>query len=266
MRSIFSSLSGKTKKRVDLTGNDKLFLKFLARHKYCDETAAKILYQKSEQTFWRRMRKLKKYQYIRKNIMPLQSPLLVEKNELLNIFSLDSAGCKMYETKKISGVNKLGILFKHDVFIKRLCAVLEILSQGHGFSFKMEFMLDDFIETQNIYIKDDNKMKIRPDIYIPEYKLAFEIETNIKHNINRYGRRLFWSQWIKNLEKTIWFVDNENDKNRLINNLSHWSLKQFKYDKILDSRMIFSDTIDKNKVFVFNEFLENYENNFEIIK
>ena len=66
-KKVFTDLSKQSKKRIELQDDDKLFLEFLARNKYIDDTAAKIvLNKKNDRAFWRRSRKLIEYEYIRK--------------------------------------------------------------------------------------------------------------------------------------------------------------------------------------------------------
>jgi hypothetical protein len=90
----------------------------------------------------------------------------------------------------------------------------------------------------------------------------FEIELNIKPNKNHHGKRLFWSQHLKNYNKTIWFVENQNDKQKLINIFQNFAGQSFRYDSVLDKKMIFTDILSQNLIIVFDDFFDNPDKYF----
>ncbi len=260
----------KKKTRCDITDQDEIFLLFLKKNKYCDEIAARIIYQKSEQTFWRRIRKLEKYKYIRKVLMSIDSSGFTGEHKRVFVFGLDTKGCSHCETVKTNiEISSNGIQLRHKLYIKRLAACLENLSIYNGFSYNSEFILNEFKENEGIFISDQNinKYAIRPDIYIQEYKICFEVELSIKHDNQTYGQKLFSMQYLKNINKVIWLVENQKSKDKLLSHILLWddSSKLFQYDQSLNKKMIFTDTINKNIIHIFDDFISDYQKYFEII-
>ena len=76
--------------------------------------------------------------------------------------------------------------------------------------------------------------------------------------ISHGGQRLIKSFFLDSL-KTVWLVENQNDKEKLIKIFSNFAGESFKYDSVLDKKMIFSDAADKNLVVVLDDFFSNPE-------
>ena len=76
---------------------------------------------------------------------------------------------------------------------------------------------------------------------------------------NAYAKRLFWSQYLKNYNKTVWLVGGQKDKEKLIKIFTNYAGESFKYDPVLDKKMIFSDVLDNNLVVIFDDFFSNPE-------
>ncbi|RZV40245.1 MAG: hypothetical protein EVJ48_01765 [Candidatus Acidulodesulfobacterium acidiphilum] len=254
-----------SKKRIELQNNDKLLLRFIADNKYIDDVTAKILLnKKSDRAFWDRIKKLISYNYIRKTRITINSPDWNAKPELLTAFSLDTQGCKLFGKEKIKTVGVQGEHLKHNLYIRRVAAIVERFridengNKNELLNYETESVLDDYND-ERIYIDKKNKYKIRPDILIRNLNLLIEIELNIKPDHKHYGKRLFWSQYLKEYDKTVWLVPSQKDKERLIKIFMNYAGESFKYDSVLDKKMIFSDAADKNLVVVLDDFFSNPE-------
>ena len=249
----------KDRKYIALQDYDKLLLGFVRKYKYIDEAAAKILLsKKNDRAFRRRIRKLKDYNFIRQSNTIIDSVEWGVKPNYTIVFSLDSAGCDLYHTKKIKTVGVEGEHLKHNIFVRRVAASIEkIKIENELLDYQIESLLDDY--TDKIYIDKSKKYKLRPDIFLPIFNVLFEIELTIKPDKNHYGKRLFWSQYLKNYSKTIWLVENQKDKERLIKTFQSFAGEPFKYDPVLDKKMIFSDVLNQNLVVVFDDFFSNPE-------
>jgi hypothetical protein len=70
---------------------------------------------------------------------------------------------------------------------------------------------------------------------------------------------MFWSQYLKHYDKTVWLVPSQKDKERLIKIFTNYAGESFKYDPVLDKKMIFLDAADKNLVVVLDDFFSNPE-------
>jgi hypothetical protein len=258
MKSLLN-FNKKDKKYIELQNDDKLLLSFIAKNKYIDDIAAKILLnKKNNRAFWRRIRKLKEYGYIRKSKVIITSANWGVKPPLVTVFSLDSAGCDLYHVKKIKTVGIQGEHLKHNLFVRRVAVILEkIKANGEPFDYEVEAVLDEY--SDKIYIDKINKYKIRPDIFLSLFNILFEIELTVKPDKNHYGKRLFWSQYLKEYDKTVWLVENQNDKEKLIKIFSNYAGESFKYDPVLDKKMIFSDVLNKNLIIVLDDFFANPE-------
>lgn len=254
-----------SKKRIELQNNDKLLLQFIADNKYIDDVTAKILLnKKSDRAFWDRIKKLISYNYIRKTRITINSADWNAKPELLTAFSLDTQGCKLFGKEKIKTVGVQGEHLKHNLYVRRVAAIVERFridengNKNELLNYETESVLDDYND-ERIYIDKKNKYKIRPDILIRNLNLLIEIELNIKPDHKHYGKRLFWSQYLKEYDKTVWLVPSQKDKERLIKIFTNYAGESFKYDSVLDKKMIFSDAADKNLVVVLDDFFSNPE-------
>ena len=265
-KSLFSDLlNKKDKKRIELQDDDKRLLGFIAGHKYIDETAAKILLnKKNDRAFWRRIRKLKEYGFIRKSKVVIASAKWGVKPLFITVFSLDSAVCDLYYTKKIRTIGVQGEHLKHSLLIRRVAAVLEKLkTDGEPFGYETEPALDDYSD-ERIYIDKEKKYKIRPDIFLRNFNILIEVELTIKPDKTAYGKRLFWTQYLKNYNKTVWLVESQNVKEKLIKIFSNFAGESFKYDLVLDKKMIFTDVLNQNLVVVLDDFFDNPEHFFRV--
>ena len=257
-KSIFADLKPATKKRIELQDDDKNLLSFLARHKYIDDFAAKILLdKKNDRAFWRRIGKLTEYEYIRKKRITINSAQWGARPEFITVFSLDDAGADIYRTKKIKTVGVQGEHLKHNLFIRRVCANIEKLKK-EGFEYETEPVLDDYND-ERIYVDKTKKYKIRPDIFIQIFNILIEVELTVKPDRTHYGKRLFWTQYLRDYNKTVWLVGGQRDKEKLIKILSSYAKESFKYDAGLDKKMIFTDTVNKNLVVVLDDFFASHE-------
>ena len=197
-KSLFSDLlNKKDKKRIELQDDDRRFLGFLANYKYVDDIAAKtLLNKKKDRAFWRRIRKLKEFGYIRKSKVVIASAAWGVKPIFITVFSLDSAGCDLYYTRKIRTIGVQEEHLKHSLFIRRVVAILEKLkTDGEPFDYETEHGLDEYSD-KKIYIDKEKKYKIRPDIFLKSFNILIEIELTIKPDKNHYGKRLFWTQYL----------------------------------------------------------------------
>ncbi len=257
-KNIFADLSNKSKKRIELQDDDKNLLSFLARHKYIDDFAAKIvLDKKNDRAFGRRIKKLIEYEYIRKKRITINSAEWGVKPELITVFSLDDAGADIYNSKKIRTVGVQGEHLKHNLFVRRVCANIERL-KPEGFEYETESVLSNYND-ERIYIDKTKKYKVRPDIFIQIFNILIEVELTVKPDTAHYGKRLFWSQYLKNYNKTVWLVNGQKDKEKLIKIFTNYAGESFKYDPVLDKKMIFSDVVEKNLVVVFDDFFASSE-------
>jgi hypothetical protein len=250
----------KDRKYIALQNYDKLLLGFITKYKYIDEAAAKILLsKKNDRAFWRRVRKLIAYNFIRKSKIAISSAVWGVKPLFITVFSLDSAGCDLYYTKKIKTIGVQGEHLKHSLLIRRVAAILERLkTAGEMFDYETEPTLDEYSD-ERIYIDNEKKYRIRPDIFIKNFNVLIEVELTVKPDRDAYAKRLFWSQYLKNYNKTVWLVGGQNDKEKLIKIFTNYAGESFKYDPVLDKKMIFSDVLDKNFVVVFDDFFYNPE-------
>lgn len=254
-----------SKKRIEFQDNDKLLLRFIADNKYIDDITARILLdKKSDRSFWDRIKKLISYSYIRKTKIIINSTEWGVKPEQLTVFSLNTQGCRLFNKEKIKTIGVQGEHLKHNLYIYRIAAIIERLriydngEKNELLDYEIEAVLDDYND-ERIYIDKKNKYKIRPDILIRNLNLLIEIELNIKPDHKHYGKRLFWSQYLKEYDKTVWFVYSQNDKERLIKIFMNYAGESFKYDSVLDKKMIFSDAADKNLVVVLDDFFSTPE-------
>lgn len=246
----------KERERIELTDDDKELLLFIARHKFIDDVAGRIvLSKKNDRAFWRRINKLKQYGYARTHFAALQSVRFGTRQKNVTVIALDSAGCTLTNTKKIS---KLASNLKHNLYVKRVCAALLRLI-GQGFEYDTESIMEYDEKNKYVHIPDpQERYNIRPDIFVKDYQIAFEIELNIKDKYD-YEKRLFWFQFVKNLNKTIWLVETENDKRKLINIFKNCAGIWFQTDKYGTKKLIDDNVIDKNFVMTMDDFLSNYE-------
>ncbi len=259
-------------KRVDTTESDKKFLNFMALHEYIDEAGANIIYERSKRKLWERLYKLIEYNYIDKSVASLYEIVPNKKTKRINIFSLGSEGCSEFNIRKIKSIGKEGTSLRHALYIRRLCAALKMM-ESDNFEYQTEYILDKFNnylinEFGNkhsiIYPDDDTKIKIRPDIYIDKYNILLEVELSIK-NKKRYAERLFWAQYMNGVSKTIWFVKDEKDKGRLMSIFSELENYSYVYYKGFNPQLISPDAIYKNPVWILDDFLENYKQNFTML-
>jgi hypothetical protein len=254
-----------SKKRIEFQDNDKLLLRFIADNKYIDDITARILLdKKSDRSFWDRIKKLISYSYIRKTKIIINSTEWGVKPEQLTVFSLNTQGCRLFNKEKIKTIGVQGEHLKHNLYIYRIAAIIERLriydngEKNELLDYEIEAVLDDYND-ERIYIDKKNKYKIRPDILIRNLNLLIEIELNIKPDHKHYGKRLFWSQYLKEYDKTVWLVPSQKDKERLIKIFMNYAGESFKYDSVLDKKMIFSDAADKNLVVVLDDFFSTPE-------
>ena len=257
-KKIFTDLSKESKKHIELQDDDKNLLSFLARNKYIDGAAAKIvLNKKNDRAFLRRIKKLIEYEYIRKKRITINFAKWGVKQEFITALSLDDAGADIYNIKKIKTVGVQGEHLRHNLFVRRVCANIERLKQ-EGFEYETEQVLDDYND-ERIYIDKTKKYKIRPDIFMQDFAILIEVELNIKPDRMHYGKRLFWTQYLRNYNKTVWLVNGQKDKEKLIKIFTNYAGESFKYDPVLDKKMIFTDTVNKNLVVVFDDFFASPE-------
>ncbi len=252
-----------SKKRIEFQDNDKLLLRFIADNKYVDDITARILLdKKSDRSFWDRIKKLISYSYIRKTKIIINSTEWGVKPEQLTVFSLDTQGCRLFNKEKIKTIGVQGEHLKHNLYIYRIAAIIERLriydngEKNELLDYEIEATLDDYTD-KGIYIDKNNKYKIRPDILIKNLNILIEVEINIKPNHKHYGKRMFWSQYLKHYDKTVWLVNSQNDKQSLIKIFTNYAGESFKYDPVLDKKMISSDSADKNLVVVLDDFFAN---------
>ncbi len=253
----FEKIFNKTKRqRIELTDDDRELLLFIARHKFIDDVAGRIvLSKKNDRAFLRRINKLKQYNYVRTQAATLQNIRFGIKQKNITIIALDTEGCLLTNTKKIS---KLAVNLKHNLYIKRICAALLKLRE-QGFEYEMETIMEYDEKNKYIHIPDSKeRYNIRPDIFVKDYQIAFEIELNIKDKYD-YEKRLFWSQFLENLNKILWLVGTENDKRKLINIFKNCAGIWFQIDKYGTKKLIDDNVIDKNFVMTMDDFLSNYE-------
>ena len=253
----FEKIFNETKRqRIELTDDDRELLLFIALHKFIDDVAGRIvLSKKNDRAFLRRINKLKQYNYVRTHLATLQNIRFGIKQKNITVIALDTEGCLLTNTKKIS---KLAVNLKHNLYVKRICAALLKLRE-QGFEYEMETIMEYDEKNKYVHIPDQQeRYNIRPDIFVKDYQIAFEIELNIKDKYD-YEKRLFWSQFLENLNKILWLVETENDKIKLINIFQNASGGWFQIDKFGTKKYIDVKVKDKNLVMTIDDFLSNYE-------
>ena len=246
----------KERERIELTDDDRELLLFIARHKFIDDLAGKIvLNKKNDRAFLRRINKLKQYNYVRTHSATLQNIRFGIKQKNIAVIALDREGCLLTNTKKIS---KLAVNLKHNLYVKRICAALLKLRE-QGFEYEMETIMEYDEKNKYVHIPDpQERYNIRPDIFVKDYQIAFEIELNIKDKYD-YEKRLFWSQFLENLNKILWLVETENDKRKLINIFKNCAGIWFEYNKIGTKKFIDERVVDRNFIITIDDFFSDYE-------
>ncbi len=251
----------KNRKRIDLQNDDKILISFLARHKYCDNVAGKILLnKKNDRAFWKRLKKLKEYKIFRTGKIFLNDLTFNKQPEIVSLIALDDEGLRLTGTQKRF---RIATNLKHNLYIKRVCAAIEKMKE-QGFEYETEYVHNFKEKTKNDdfpFLSDEVK-RIRPDVFILNFNIDFEIELTIKKRSDSYGARLFFSQFLNDYNKTIWITANVNDKIKLINIFNSYRDVWFVYDTKYNLKsFIDGRQINKNLVLTIDDFLQNYEQN-----
>lgn len=67
------------------------------------------------------------------------------------------------------------------------------------------------------------------------------------------------------VNKTIWFVEDEKKKETLMTIFSELENYSYVYQKGFGPQLISPDAINKNPIWIIDDFLENYKQNFVML-
>ena len=107
---------------------------------------------------------------------------------------------------------------------------------------------------------------IRPDIYMPDKKIGFEIETSIKRNWTEYARKfavlqrqLDTAKWDKkepDIKKLIYLVENSDEKMTLIKKIESTKSQSIDLGNAGKEYIVDSTINEHVRVFVFDNFFK----------
>lgn len=243
------------KDTIIFTQRDLKIFKFLSYYGYADLEALYMLtknfYPCSMEVFLKRIYRLRKTGWLEINNYSMPSST----REVSRFkFFIISGNVKTFMHLKMRPpeIKLFKSNFFHEFFIIRTLA--KCMENGEAvFSERMD---------EYSFSQDD----IRPDVYMPDKKIGFEIETSVKRNWTEYAykfavlqRQLDAAKWAKkepDIKKLIYLVESSDEKMALIKKIENTKSQSIDLGKDGKEYIVDSTINEHIRVFVFDNFFK----------